>query len=115
MIPERGDILHIQFDPATGREMKGKHFCLVVSPRSFNERFRLAMICSISGGAGELARNAGFLISLMGFGLKTDGAVHAHQVKSLDWAARRADFVEKAPEVIMQQVLDCLLAVLEDE
>lgn len=115
MIPERGDILHIQFDPATGREMRGKHFCLVVSPRSFNERFRLAMVCPISGGTAELARNEGFLVSLMGFGLKTDGAVHAHQVKSLDWAARRADFVEKAPEVMMRQVLDCLLAVLEDE
>ena len=114
MIPERGDILHIQFDPATGREMKGKHFCLVVSPRSFNERFRLTMVCPISGGAAELARNAGFLVSLMGFGLKTDGAVQAHQVKSLDWAARRADFVEKAPEVILQQALDCLLAVLEE-
>ena len=115
MIPERGDILHIQFDPATGREMKGKHFCLVVSPRSFNERFRLAMVCPISRGATELARNAGFLVSLMGFGLKSDGAVHAHQVKSLDWVAGRADFVEKAPELILQQVLDCLRAVLEDE
>jgi mRNA interferase ChpB len=115
LIPERGDILHIQFDPATGREMKGKHFCLVVSPRSFNERFRLAKVCPISGGAAELARTAGFLVSLMGFGLKIDGVVHAHQVKSLDWAARRADFVEKAPELILQQVLDCLLAVLEDE
>ncbi len=115
MIPERGDILHIQFDPASGREMKGKHFCLVVSPRSFNERFRLALVCPISGGAAELARNAGFLVSLMGFGLNTDGTVHAHQVKSLDWAARRADFVEKAPEAVLQQVLDCLRAVLEEE
>ena len=115
MIPERGDILHLQFDPASGREMKGKHFCLVVSPRSFNERFRLALVCPISGGAAELARNAGFLVSLMGFGLNTDGTVHAHQVKSLDWAARRADFVEKAPEAVLQQVLDCLRAVLEEE
>ena len=95
--------------------MKAKHFRLVVSPRLFNERFRLAMVCPICGGAAGLARNAGFLVSPMGFGLKTDGAVHAHQVKSLDWAAGRADFVEKAPEVIMQQVIDCLLAVLEDE
>ena len=115
MIPERGDILHIQFDPATGREMAGKHYCLVVSPRLFNERFRLAMVCPISGGTAEVARNSGFLVSLMGFGLKVDGTVHAHQVKSLDWAARRADFVEKAPEVILQQVIDCLQAVLEAE
>ena len=29
---ERGDILHLAFDPASGREMKGKHFCMVMSP-----------------------------------------------------------------------------------
>jgi len=46
--------------------MLGKHFCLVVSPRSFNARVRLAMVCPISGGASEIARNSGFLVSLMG-------------------------------------------------
>lgn len=115
MIPERGDILHIQFDPASGREILGKHFCLAVSPRSFNARFRLAMVCPISGGVGEVARNSGFLISLTGSGLRTDGSVHAHQLKSLDWTARQAAFVEKVPDVILQQVLDCLIAVLEDD
>jgi mRNA interferase ChpB len=25
VIPERGDILHLQFDPASGKEMKGDH------------------------------------------------------------------------------------------
>jgi len=42
MIPERGDILHLQFDPASRKEMKGHYFCLVVSPRTFNQRFHLA-------------------------------------------------------------------------
>ncbi|MHB1203717.1 MAG: type II toxin-antitoxin system PemK/MazF family toxin [Acidithiobacillus sp.] len=115
MIPERGDILHIQFDPASGREMVGKHFCLVVSPRSFHAHFKLAMVCPISGGAAELARSSGFLVSLMGCGLRTDGSVHAHQLKSLDWAARKAEFVEKAPDTVVQEVLDCLFAVLEDD
>lgn len=114
MIPERGDILHIQFDPASGKEMMGKHFCLVVSPSSFNVRFRLAMVCPISGGPAEVARNSGFLISLMGCGLKTDGLIHAHQLKSLDWTARQASFVEKVPYVILQEVLDCLSAIFED-
>ena len=115
MIPERGDILHVQFDPASGREMIGKHFCLVVSPRAFNARFRLAMVCPISGGAAAVARNSGFLISLMGSGLRTDGSIHAHQLKSLDWTSRQATFVEKAPDAILQEVLDCLIAVFEDE
>ncbi len=115
MNPKRGDILHLAFDPASGREMKGDHFCLVVSPASFNSRFKLAMVCPISGGVAGAARETGFLISLMGYGLRTDGNIHVHQVKTLDWAVRRATRVESAPAAVVSQVLDCLMAVLEDE
>lgn len=114
MTPDRGDILHLAFDPASGREMRDDHFCLVVSPRAFNARFKLAMVCPISGGSAEVARSAGFLISLTGQGLRTDGQVHAHQVQSLDWSARRASLVERAPDLIVQEVLDCLRSVLDD-
>ena len=113
MTPDRGDILHLAIDPAIGREMKGDHFCLVVSAREFNARFRLAMVCPISGGAADAARSVGFLVSLMGQGLRTDGQVHAHQVKSLVWTARQASFVERAPETIVREVLDCLQSVFE--
>ena len=114
MTPDRGDILHLAFDPASGREMKGNHFCLVVSPKAFNARFKLAMVCPVSGGAAEAARSAGFLVSLMGQGLRTDGQVHAHQIKSLDWASRQATLVERAPDVAVQEVLMCLRSVLDD-
>ena len=90
--------------------MKGKHFCLVMSPRAFNTRFKLAMVCPISGGAAELARSAGFLVSLMGQGLRTDGQVHAHQIKSLDWASRQATLIERAPDIVMQEVLCACVA-----
>lgn len=111
MTPDRGDILHLALDPASGREMKSDYFCLVVSPREFNGCFKLAMVCPISGGMAEVARNAGFLVSLMGHGLHTDGQVHAHQIKSLDWASSRASFVKNAPEFLVQEVLDCLQSV----
>lgn len=113
MTPERGDILHLAFDPASGREMRGAHFCLVVSPRAFNARLKLAMVCPISGGTAEIARSAGFLVSLMGHGLRTDGQVHVHQVKSLDWTSRHAELVERAPDALVQEVLDCLQSVFE--
>lgn len=113
--PDRGDILHLQFDPASGREMQGPHFCLVVSPKSFNQRFQLAMVCPISGGVAAVARESGFLVPLMGSGLRTDGSVHAHQIKSLDWKARKASIVERATADIVNQVLECLLSVLEDD
>ena len=49
MTPERGDVLHLTFDPASGREMKGEHYCLVVSARRFNERFKLAIYFHCGG------------------------------------------------------------------
>ena len=112
MTPDTGDILHLQFDPATGQEMKGPHFCLVVSPKPFNQRFKLAWVCPISGGMAEVARNSGFLVSLMGTGLKTTGNIHVHQIKSLDWNGRNAKLVERAPLSVVNEVRDCLLAVM---
>lgn len=71
------------------------------------------MVCVISGGAAEGARSTGFPVSLMGLGLRTDGRVHAHQIKSLDRASRRASLVERVPDSTVQEVLACLQNVLE--
>ena len=64
-IPNRGDIVHLQFDPASGQEMKGTHFGLVVSSKAFNSR-GLTMICPISQGEAEIARSYGTIVTLMG-------------------------------------------------
>lgn len=113
MTPDRGDILHLRFDPASGREMKGDHFCLVVSPRIFNQAFSLAWACPISTGEAAGPRNAGFLVSLTGAGTGVTGAVHAHQLKALDWTARRARRVESAPVHVVAEVLERVRRVLE--
>jgi mRNA interferase ChpB len=37
-VPNREDIVHLQFEPASAHEMKGKHFGLVISQKVFNQR-----------------------------------------------------------------------------
>lgn len=113
-VPGRGEIWHLNFDPTTGREMLGEHYCLVLSKREFNEAFGLALVCPISQGRADAARGQGFLVTLMGSGADTQGNVHSHQVRTLDWRIRKASFKEKAPAEIVQQVLDCVGALLED-
>jgi mRNA interferase ChpB len=112
--PDRGDIIHLDFDPASGNEMSGKHFALVVSARLFNNS-GLAMVCPISQGASGLARSKGFLVSLMGAGTESQGNVHCHQLKSLDWRARRAVRKESVPTAINDEVAEVLKAILFDE
>jgi len=111
--PDRGDIVHLQFDPASGTEMKGLHFGLVVSAKAFNRR-GLAMICPISQGGAASARTYGTVVTLMGSGTDTQGAVHCHQVKSLDWRARKAKFKEAVPAVIVEDVAARIDAILSE-
>ena len=109
--PDRGDIVHLQFDPASGQEMKGPHFGFVVSAKAFNSR-GLAMICPVSQGGAAVARTYGTVVTLMGSGTDTQGAVHCHQLKSLDWRVRKAKFKEAVPAVINDDVAARIEAIL---
>ena len=111
--PSRGDIVHLDFDPSSGREVKGPHFGLVLSGKMFNEQ-GLAMICPISQGAAAAARTHGTVVTLMGAGTSTQGAVHCHQLKSLDWRARNARLKESIPQYLMDEVLARVEAILND-
>jgi mRNA interferase ChpB len=110
-IPSRGEIVFLDFDPASGREMKGPHFGLVVSGKVFNQQ-GLAMICPISQGAANAARTYGTVVTLMGAGTGTQGVVHCHQLKSLDWRTRNTRFKEAMPQVVLDDVLARIEAIL---
>lgn len=110
-VPNRGDIVHLDFDPASGHEMKGPHFGLVVSAKAFNAR-GLAMVCPISQGEAGAARTHGTVVTLMGLGIDTQGAIHCHQLKSLDWKVRKATFKEKLPLEIVDDVAARIEAII---
>ncbi|MBR0572665.1 MULTISPECIES: type II toxin-antitoxin system PemK/MazF family toxin [Pasteurellaceae] len=112
-IPKKGDIIHLQFDPASGSEMKGEHYALVVSSQLFNKQ-GLAFVCPISQGKVNQARSFGTVVTLMGSGTHTQGAVHCHQLKSLDWKSRQAKFKESVPDFIIDDVLLRIEAILSD-
>ncbi len=111
--PNRGDIVHLDFDPSSGREMQGPHFGLVVSGKLFNQH-GLAMICPISQGTAAAARTHGTVVTLIGAGTDTQGAIHCHQLKSPDWRTRQARFKETVPQSILDEAQARLEAILFD-
>jgi len=113
-IPKQGDVVHIEFDPAAGREMKGDHFALVVSATAFN-RLGLAIMCPISQGAADAARSFGLVVTLMGSGTHTQGAVQCQHLKALDWRGRKARFKETVPLEVLDDVLARIAPVLTRE
>ena len=110
-VPQRGDIVLLTLDPTLGHEQRGTRPALVISPTAFN-RFNLAMVCPITHG-GNFARGQSWTVPLTGLGLKTDGVVLANQARILDWAERRAKFIETVPDDVAAEVIARVAAILE--
>ena len=50
----------------------------------------------------------------MGSGTDTQGAVHCHQIKSLDWRIRQAKLKEVVPDFISEEVIARVQAIFND-
>ncbi len=102
-IPERGDIVLLDFNPQSGKEQAGKRPAVVISPKAYNEKVGLAIFCPIT----SKIKNYPFEIVLSKH-MKTKGVILADHVKNLDWHARRSHFIEKLSDECLQEVLDKL-------
>lgn len=63
-------------------------------------------------GAAAAARTYGTVVTLVGAGTDTQGAVHCHQLKSLDWRARNVSLQETVPHYIVDEALARIEAIL---
>ncbi|MGK7876126.1 MAG: type II toxin-antitoxin system PemK/MazF family toxin [Xenococcaceae cyanobacterium] len=78
-IPEKGDIIWIDFNPQSGREQAGRRPGLVISPTIYNRRVRLILVCPIT----TKVKGYGLEIAIPE-GLPISGVVLADHVKSFD-------------------------------
>ena len=44
-VPERGDVIWLEFNPQAGHEQAGHRPALVVSPAAYNGKTSLALVC----------------------------------------------------------------------
>jgi mRNA interferase MazF len=107
-IPSRGDIVWTDFDPVAGHEQKGKRPALVLSTTPFNKNILLALVAPIT----SRVRGHGFEVPLTG--KKVSGVVLCQQIKMLDFKERGIQFVEKALEEIVTQVLAKVRAIVSE-
>jgi len=109
---DRGEIWHCDLSPAAGREQRGPHYVLIVSPRGFNKGF-VPIVCPITT-VGNSSRMRGFAVSLQGAGTGVTGVIQVDQVRALDMNARKGrPSGETVPLFIMDEVLGMLGALLE--
>lgn len=107
-VPDRGDVVWLNFTPQAGHEQAGHRPALVLSPIMYNTKTGLMLCCPITSQVKgypfevNLGRTAGI-----------KGVVLADQVKSLDWAARQVRKKGKAPKDVVEQTLKRILLLLD--
>jgi len=82
-VPERGDIVWLNFDPQAGHEQAGKRPAVVLSPRAYNQKVGLALFCPIT----NQRKGYPFEVNIPE-GLEIGGVILSDQIKSLDWRSR---------------------------
>ena len=107
-VPERGDVVWLDFTPQAGHEQAGHRPALVLSPLAYNGRTGLMLCCPIT----SQIKGYPFEVTLRGVG-GVRGVALSDQVKSLDWRARQARRKGRAPKDVVEQTLKRILMLLD--
>ena len=107
-VPDRGDIVWLEFNPQAGHEQAGRRPALVVSAKAYNGKVGLALCCPIT----SQVKGYPFEV-ILPRKLKVSGAVLSDQLKSLDWRVRKAKRLTKAPHEVVEEVTAKILTIIE--
>jgi len=97
-IPDQGDVVWLNFEPSTGKEIRKRRPAFVLSRQAFNDHTGFVVAAPITSTV------RGMKLEVVLDGMETTGAVLIHQIRSLDYKARQIELIEQAPEEIVRQV-----------
>ena len=106
-IPAQGDLVWLEFDPQAGHEQAERRPAIIISPKEYNKKTGLALVCPIT----SKIKNYPFEVLLPNSHAIT-GAILSDQIKNLDWKIRKATYVTKANEEVMQEVIAKIYAII---
>lgn len=107
-VPDRGDLVWLDFNPQAGHEQAGRRPALIVTPKIYNQRTSLCLACPIT----TKVKGYPFEVALPGKAAVA-GVILADQLKNLDWRVRRAERLGTVDEKTMGSVLDLIMSLIE--
>jgi mRNA interferase MazF len=106
-IPDKGDIVWLNFTPQAGHEQMGRRPAIVISPYEYNEKVGLGLFCPIT------SKEKGYPFEVKIENKKIGGVVLSDQIKSLDWDKREIEFIIKGKRTEIDEVLEKIKALIE--
>ena len=102
-----GDLVWLNFTPHAGREQAGRRPAVVLSPRDYNDKTSLAVVCPVT----SQVKGYPFEVGLPP-GARVHGAILSDHLKSLDWRQRKAQKAGSISHALLQQVLERIATLL---
>lgn len=90
--PEIQDLIWLNFDPATGHEIKKRRPALVLSSSGYNHVSKLAVVTPITHANHNTQMQTGFMIPLNNT-LPVDGYINPLQFYTLNFKQRKATYI----------------------
>ena len=94
-VPDTADLVWLTFDPQSGCKQAGRGPALVLSPKVYNQKAGLALVCPVT----SQIKGYPFEVSVPS-GCGVTGVILADHVQSVDWRAHRASRIGRATEVV---------------
>jgi len=106
-IPDRKDIVWLDFNPQLGHEQRGRRPALVVSHEEYNQKTGMAIFCPIT------SKIKGYPFEVIVHGSRIDGCVLSDQLKSLDWTVRNIEFIAKLSSKAFEEMLTKIKVIID--
>jgi mRNA interferase MazF len=98
-VPQQQDIIWIDFNPQSGKEIMKRRPALVLSNDNYNKKTGLIVVSPIT----HTKKNNLTYVPITG--RKTDGYVNALQIHSFDYQTRHAKYIEIASSTVLFRVM----------
>ena len=95
-------------DAKAGREQAGRRPAVVLSPRGYNEKTSLAVVCPVTSHA----KGYPFEVAVPP-GMEIKGVILSDHLKNLDWRQRRAQRAGRISQAVLEQVQNRIAALLQ--
>jgi mRNA interferase MazF len=106
-VPDRGDLVWITLNPIAGHEQAGRRPALVISPRSYNRKTGLCVLCP----ATRQTKSYAFEVEIA----NPDGTlsvVLADHLRNVDWKARNIQLIHRVSDAELSEVVARIDALL---
>lgn len=105
-IPDRNDIVFLDFEPTKGKEISNYRPALVLSSKAYNQKSGLLICCPIStsirGAATEVPIN----------NLESPSVATSNLINTLNWSERKVKKVAEAEQGVMEEVILRLIPLI---